>query len=108
MTGLLGSMWQIRSKKRRNGVGIEQRNPSTMRVTSFRGNTYHRWREESVAAYNIHGYNYFRLYDLMILLDVGVIYDDMDGTVTAGTSIVNIRSNEINNLHFKKNKLSGE
>ena len=35
-----------------------------------------------VAAYNIDGYNYFRLRDLMILLNVLVIYDPATGEVT--------------------------
>ena len=35
-----------------------------------------------VAAYNIDGYNYFRLRDLMILLNVLVVYDPATGEVT--------------------------
>ena len=39
-----------------------------------------------VAAYNIDGYNYFRLRDLMILLDVLVIYDEATGEITLDLS----------------------
>jgi len=35
-----------------------------------------------VAAYNVDGYNYFRLRDLMILLDIAVIYDEATGEIT--------------------------
>ena len=35
-----------------------------------------------VAAYNIDGYNYFRLRDLMILLNIAVIYDPVTGEIT--------------------------
>ena len=35
-----------------------------------------------VAAYNIDGYNYFRLRDLMILLNIAVIYDPATGEIT--------------------------
>ena len=35
-----------------------------------------------IAAYNIDGYNYFRLRDLMILLDIAVIYDGATGEIT--------------------------
>ena len=35
-----------------------------------------------IAAYNIEGYNYFRLRDLMILLDVAVIYDEATGEIS--------------------------
>jgi hypothetical protein len=35
-----------------------------------------------VAAFNIGGYNYFRLRDLAILLDFGVIYDASSGSIT--------------------------
>ena len=35
-----------------------------------------------VAAYNIKGYNYFRIRDLAIILDFAIIYDDESGAVT--------------------------
>jgi|GEM_PF-1732336 len=35
-----------------------------------------------VAAYNIKGYNYFRIRDLAIILDFAIIYDDASGEVT--------------------------
>ena len=35
-----------------------------------------------VAAYNIDGFNYFRLRDLMILLDIFVSYDEASGSIT--------------------------
>jgi hypothetical protein len=34
-----------------------------------------------IAAYNIGGYNYFRLRDLAIMLDIGVLFDDDTGVV---------------------------
>jgi len=39
-------------------------------------------RAVEVAAYNIEGYNYFRLRDLMILLDIFVAYDEETGVIT--------------------------
>ena len=38
--------------------------------------------EVSVAAYNIDGYNYFRLRDLAILLNFAVEFDDAEGKIT--------------------------
>jgi hypothetical protein len=35
-----------------------------------------------VAAYNIKGYNYLRLRDLAIILNIAVIYDDATASVT--------------------------
>jgi hypothetical protein len=36
----------------------------------------------TVAAYNIKGYNYYRLRDLAIIFDFGIIYDEEAATVT--------------------------
>jgi hypothetical protein len=35
-----------------------------------------------VAAYNINGYNYFRLRDLAIMIDIGVLFSEEDFSVT--------------------------